>query len=144
MIAAEELMLSQRELGERLNVLLEAERAGAKLLAAYVDELPVDSDESGRLRMVQHDEARNCAVLIHLVLEAGVVPSAAVGDFYRKGLEIRGFPERLQFLNRGQRWVARRLAEILPRLPPSAGRSALQVMYDSHLHNVALCEEMLP
>jgi len=116
-----------------LNELLEAERAGAKLLAAWVDELPPGSALGRKLRAVQRDEARNCAVLIHLLLEAGVAPSLATGDFCRKGLAIRGWPERLEFLERGQAWVARRIAAVLPRVPTPQGRRLLQVMHESHL-----------
>jgi nitronate monooxygenase len=116
-----------------LNGLLEAERAGAKLLAAWVDELPPGSPLGEKLRAVQRDEARNCAVLIHLLLEAGVAPSLATGDFYRKGLAIRGWAERLAFLERGQAWVARRIAAALPGVPTPQGRRLLQAMHKSHL-----------
>ena len=116
-----------------LNELLEAERAGAKLLAAWADELPPGSTLGQKLRAVQRDEARNCAVLIHLLLEAGAAPSMATGDFYRKGLAIRGWPERLEFLDRGQAWVARRIAAALPGVPTPQGRRLLGAMHKSHL-----------
>jgi len=136
-------LMQQEELGRLLNLLLEAERAGARLLAAYLDELPPGTAEWMGLHAVQRDEARNCAVLIHYLLEADVTPSMATGEFYRKGLELRGWRERLDFLNRGQRWVARRIAEALPRIPASAGRRALQQMHESHLANISLCEQIL-
>lgn len=129
------------EYGALLNRLLEAERAGAKLLAAYCDELPLDSQAWFALRAVQLDEARNCAVLIHLLLEAEVAPTPGVGDFYGKGLTIRGWRERLQFLNRGQAWVAKRIAAALPRVPPGA-QVALRAMLDSHLSNIDACEAL--
>jgi Domain of unknown function (DUF6306) len=96
--------LTREEYARLLNVLHESERAGAKLLAAYGDEVPLDSDQWAWLRFIQRDEARNCSVLIHLLLEEGLEPSSAVGDFHRKGLGIRGWNERLRFLNRGQQW----------------------------------------
>ena len=116
-----------------LNELLEAERAGARLLAAWVDELPPGSALGRKLHAVQRDEARNCAVLIHLLLEAGMAPSLATGDFYRKGLAIRGWPERLEFLERGQAWVARRIAAALPGVPTPQGQHLLEAMHESHL-----------
>ena len=134
---------SREELGRLLNLLLEAERAGAKLLAAYLDELPPGTGDWVGLHAVQRDEARNCAVLIHYLLEAEAEPSMAIGDFYRNGLEISGWRERIEFLNRGQRWVARRIAEALPRIAPSGAKSALQEMHESHLANIALCEKLL-
>jgi nitronate monooxygenase len=135
--------MPREEFARLLNLLLEAERAGARLLAAYLDELPPGTGAWAGLDAVQRDEARNCAVLIHYLLEAGVTPSMATGDFYRKGLEMRSWRERLEFLNRGQLWVAKRIGAALLRIPPSAGKRALQAMHESHLANIALCEQLL-
>lgn len=137
--------MSREEYGHLLNMLLEAERAGAKLLAAYLNELPADADAGAWawLSVIQRDEARNCSVLIHLLLEDGFEPSMAVGDFYRKGLAIRVWGERMRFLNRGQQWVADRIAAALPRLNDIAGRKQLQAMHESHLANITLCMEHL-
>ncbi|HKQ28070.1 MAG TPA: DUF6306 domain-containing protein [Burkholderiales bacterium] len=135
--------MARSDYGRLLNVLLEAERAGAKLLAAYADELPLESDTWAWLSVIQRDEARNCSVLIHLLLEEGFEPSVAVGAFYQKGLAIRGWNERLRFLNRGQRWVAERIADALPRLSGFVGRKPLIAMYDSHLVNIDICERRL-
>lgn len=134
--------MTREELGSLLNVLLEAERAGAKLLAAYLDELPARSDAWTQMNLIQRDEARNCAVLIHFLLQADVLPSPATGDFYQKGLAIQGWRERLEFLNRGQGWVAKRIREALRRMPPSAVRTALASMHDSHLVNIGICQEL--
>ena len=134
--------MTRAERAALLNELLEAERAGAKLLAAYMDELPPESERWKAIRAVQLDEARNCAVLIHLLLEEEAAPTPAIGSFYGRGLAIQGWPERLQFLNRGQGWVARRIAAALPRLPESPARRALQEMYDSHLANIRACEAL--
>lgn len=134
--------MAKEEFGSFLNLLLEAERAGAKLLSAYLDELPLDSFKWKAIRSVQLDEARNCAVLIHLLLEADVTPTLAVGDFYSRGLAIWGWRERLLFLNRGQAWVAKRIAAALPRVPEKP-RAALQEMYDSHVANIGGCEALL-
>jgi nitronate monooxygenase len=134
--------MAPAEYGAFLNELLEAERAGAKLLSAYLDELPPDSFRWKMIRAVQLDEARNCAILIHLLLEAEATPTPAVGSFYGRGLAIRGWRERLEFLNRGQAWVARRLAAALERVPHGA-RDVLQAMHDSHLANIHSCEVML-
>jgi len=134
--------MTNDELAALMNTLLEAERAGAKLLAAYVHELRPVSDLHARLSEVQRDEARNCSVLIHYLLEQGAVPSAATGAFYEKGLAIRGWPERLEFLNRGQAWVARKIAAALPQLAPSPVRRVLEEMHASHLENIRACEKL--
>lgn len=137
------LPMTRHEYGLLLNALLEAERAGAKLLAAYLNELPADADAWAWLSVIQRDEARNCSVLIHLLLEDDFEPSTAVGDFYRKGLAIRVWSERMRFLNRGQQWVADRIAAALPRLNDIAVRKQLNAMYESHLANITLCKEHL-
>ena len=134
--------MSRAELGTLLNTLLEAERAGAKLLAAYVDELPPESSAWSALRKVQRDEAHNCAVLMHLLLNAEVEPSSAVGEFYERGLGLRRWSERLAFLNRGQAWVAKRIAVGLPRIREKGARAALRTMHESHLENIGLCERV--
>jgi nitronate monooxygenase len=143
LIVVEDTPMPVQELGRLLNLLLEAERAGARLLAAYLDELPTGTAEWVGLHAVQRDEARNCAVLIPCLLKADVTPSMVTGDFYRKGLELKDWRERLQFLNRGQGWVAKRIADALPRIAPCTTRSALQEMHESHLTNIALCEQLL-
>ena len=135
--------MQQPEYGRLLNMLLEAERAGAKLLAAYVNELPPKSSDVAILSAVQRDEARNCAVLIHLLLDAGIAPSMAVGEFYGNGLTIHGWRERLEFLNRGQAWVAKRIAAALPRISQRGARTVLQSMHESHLANIARCDQLL-
>ena len=133
--------MADEEYGAFLNQLLEAERAGAKLLSAYLDELPLDSAEWQAIRAVQVDEARNCAVLIHLLLAADLTPTAAVGSFYGRGLAIQGWHERLEFLNRGQAWVAKRIAAALAGIPENA-RTALQAMHESHIANIRSCEAL--
>jgi hypothetical protein len=135
--------MNAQEHGRLLNTLLQAERAGAKLLAAYVDELPEGAPTRALLARIQRDEAKNCAVLIHLLLEAGFEVSTAVGGFYRRGLAIEDWEARFKFLNRGQEWVAEYIAAALPRLPAS-GRRLLEAMYESHLENIALCESRIP
>ena len=108
LIVVEDTPMRVQELARLLNLLLEAERAGARLLAAYLDELPSGTAEWVGLHAVQRD-----------------------------------WRERLQFLNRGQGWVAKRIAEAVPRIAPSTTRSALQEMRESHLANIALCEQLL-
>ena len=134
--------MTEKELAELLNVLLEAERAGAKLLAAWLEELPPQSALFAALRDVQRDEARNCTVLIDCLVEAGAVPSRRTGDFYDKALPIRDWRERLEFLNRGQAWVARRIAAALPQIQSPAAKTALQEMHDSHFANIERCKEL--
>jgi 5,10-methenyltetrahydrofolate synthetase len=125
-----------------LNRLLEAERAGAKVLAAFLDDYERDTPAWRQLAAVQHDEARNCAVLIGLVRRLGGAPSAATGDFLGKALAVEGRAARLQFLNRGQGWVARRIADALPSVGEDFVQRALSAMHESHLLNIEKCEAL--
>lgn len=125
-----------------LNELLEAERAGARLLADWMAEAPAGSALYERLKAVQRDEAENCALLIQHVRAAGSVPTSATGAFYGKALAIRDWRARLDFLNRGQGWVVKRIAAALPELPPSPARDMLREMHDSHVANIAGCDSL--
>jgi 5-formyltetrahydrofolate cyclo-ligase len=125
-----------------LNVLLEAERAGAKVLASFLEDYPRDTPAWRQLAAVQRDEARNCAILIDLIRRLGGEASAATGDFLGKALAIEGRVARLNFLNRGQAWVARKIAEALPGIQEGSVRAALSAMHESHLLNIEACEAL--
>jgi len=136
-------LMTDQEMGELLNQLLEAERAGAKLLAAWLDDLAPESPLFAALRDVQRDEASNCAVLIECLRAVEVEPSARTGEFYTKRVAIPDWRERLEFLNRGQGWVGRRIAAALPRIQAPAARAVLQEMHDSHFANVERCKALI-
>lgn len=135
--------LSVDELSQLLNQLLEAERAGARTLAAFLDEYTPQSPEWQELRRVQHDEASNCKLLIDALHSLGAAPSGATGDFLGKALAVQGQAARLVFLNRGQGWVARKIGEALPRIGPGPVREMLQQMHESHMANIAACAVLL-
>lgn len=126
-----------------LNVLLEAERAGAKVLAAFLNDYERGTPLWRQLAAVQRDEARNCAILMELIRRVGGAPSTVTGDFLGKALAVEGKAARLQFLNRGQKWVARKINEALPRLEQDFVRDALIAMHESHLLNIEACEALL-
>ena len=135
--------MSRDDYARLLNLLLAHERAGAQLAAAYGEELPAGSERRAWLGVIQRDEARNCAILIGLLRSQGLEPGAAVSDFYRQGLQVRGWAERLAFLNRAQASVAGRIAGALPQLARFAeGRRSLGGMLGSHLLNMHVCEQI--
>ncbi len=130
------------ELVDLLNTLLEAERAGARVLTALVQDH--DSAEARELlRRVRRDEARYCALLTGLVERIGGTPSQATGAFRDKVLALEDRRARLGLLNRGQRWVARRLDEALPRIARDDVHAALREMRDTHLGNIDACEALV-
>ena len=139
----EQPALSAEEILGLLNTLLEAERAGAKVLAAFLDDYERDTPAWRQVSAVQRDEAKNCAILIELIRGAGGTPSTGTGDFLGKALKVEGRIARLQFLNRGQAWVARKISEALPNITDVSVRRALADMYDSHLLNIEACEPLI-
>jgi 5-formyltetrahydrofolate cyclo-ligase len=131
------------ELLALLDVLLEAERAGAKVIAAFLDDYERDTPAWRQLAAVQRDEAKNCAILIDLIRRSNGAPSAAIGDFLEKALAVQGRVARLRFLNRGQNWVARKIREALPQIGDDSVRGALSAMLESHLLNIEACDALM-
>ena len=135
--------LAVEELARLLNTLLEAERAGAKVLAAFLDDYERDTPAWRQLVAVQRDEATNCAILTDLIQRVNGEPSRLTGDFLGKALAVQGKAARLQILNRGQQWVARKINEALPRVEQDFVRGALVAMQESHLLNIEACEALV-
>lgn len=136
-------ILGRTELAALLNTLLEAERAGAKAIAAFLAHPAFDPDAAGDMLRIHRDESRNCAVLMGLLQHVGAEASGATGSFLEAALEVEGHRERLVFLNRGQAWVARRIAAALPRITEPRVHEELQAMHASHVANIAACENLL-
>lgn len=134
--------LSAAALLDFLNTLLEAERAGAKVLAALIRQNGAP-EGNALLREVGRDEARYCAMLTQLIERLGGTPSPATGAFQDKVMALPTLTERLALLNRGQAWVARRVEEALPRIEDTAIYAELTEMRDTHRANVAACGVLL-
>ena len=58
-------------------------------------------------------------------------------------LALHGDRERFALLQRGQRWVVRRVEEALPTVAHEGVALALRKMLELHHANVAACEQML-
>jgi len=131
-----------QEVGEALNELLEAERAGARVLMVLAQDV---KDEALRqaLQSARRDEVRWCGMLIKAIQARHETPSTRTGAFFGKTMAIDGLAARLAFLNRGQEWVARRLRHLIPRLPESLLQEELSEMLSSHEHNIAEMQNQL-
>ena len=76
---------------EFLNAMLEAERAGAKALVVYMDDVPAQLRKPGRsCAPIQADEAHNCALIGKLIEKAGTPYSHATGKFHDKAVAVKG------------------------------------------------------
>ncbi|MGH8629328.1 MAG: DUF6306 domain-containing protein [Burkholderiales bacterium] len=94
------------------------------------------------LREIARDEARFCAMLVRHIARLGGTPSRLTGAFYEKLAALERLDERLDLLNRGQGWVARRLREALPRIVDEPLRADLQEMLDVHQRNIERCTQL--
>lgn len=126
-----------------LNSLLEAERAGAKVLAILRDGLDARSPERGLLERLQKDEGANAVLLYKTIRRLGGMASHDTGAFVQKTLAVDGLAARLAFLNKGQAWVVRKIDQVLPEVEDEAARAMLVEMRVSHLDNIAACEALL-
>jgi len=124
-----------------LNLLLEAERAGARGVMAMARE--AQGPELARaLNAVARDEARFCAMLTRHVRRLGGEPSTATGSFYDKLMARRGDVDRMVLLDRGQTWVALKLKEALPKIADAELSRDLRDMLDVHEKNIRRCADV--
>jgi 5-formyltetrahydrofolate cyclo-ligase len=131
------------ELTSLLAALFEAERAGAKLANACLDDVALAPDARARLIAIQRDESRNSAVLLRLLRRVRAEPSAGNGEFVQMALAMRDVGARLEFLNRCQAWVVERIACALPRVADAVIRDEMRRMHESHVANIDACGDIL-
>jgi len=125
-----------------LNELLEGERAGARGVREMAAEAD-DPEARSALRAVARDEARFCAMLTNHIIRLGGEPSVKTGAFYDKLRAVETPDGRVAMLNRGQRWVARRLRETLPGIEDESLYRDLKEMLEVHEDNISRCDELI-
>ncbi|MDE2295438.1 MAG: ferritin-like domain-containing protein [Gammaproteobacteria bacterium] len=134
--------IDDAELVARLNELLEAERAGARVALESIRDAQSET-LADLMRAVQADEARWCAMLHRAITALGAIPSSSTGAFYGKAMAIGDWHERLAFLNRGQGWVVRKLRDLLPKVRQDGLRRELSGMLQAHEANIARVNDSL-
>lgn len=127
------------ELGEFLNRMLEAERAGARALLVFMDEHERQSEAWKTLRRVQADEAHNCALIGKLLERSGKPYSHGTGEFFDKAVAVSGGRARIEFLVRGLRWAMREFDQALTRIGNPEIRATIAGMRDSHMRSIEAC-----
>ncbi|WP_417625403.1 DUF6306 domain-containing protein [Paremcibacter congregatus] len=127
---------AQNELIDDLNILLEAERAGTRVAISSAKDT-ASADLKKFLASLKHDEAHWCDMLTRNIEKVNGTPSLRCGDFYDKAMAIDDILERLDFLNRGQAWVVRKLDDLIARVENTELRSDLQLMHDNHRASIA-------
>ena len=130
---------TDHELGEFLNRMLEAERAGAKALLVFMDEHERQGEAWKMLRRVQAEEAHSCALIGKMLERSGKPYSHATGEFYQKAVAVSGRRMRIEFLVRGLHWAVRRFDQALPRIGNAEMRTTIGGMRDTHARSIEAC-----
>jgi nitronate monooxygenase len=130
---------TEHELGEFLNRMLEAERAGANALLVFMHEHERQGEAWKMLRRVQAEEAHSCALIGKMLERSGKPYSHATGEFFDKAVAVSGRRARIEFLARGLQWAMRRLDQALPRIVDAQMRSTIVSMRDTHARSVEAC-----
>jgi hypothetical protein len=125
-----------REIIDRLNELLESERAGVEAtLGLGASAAP--GFTHGELKKYAEDEGWACGGLRKAILRSGGRPSERTGDFAGKVMALANEGERVSLLARGQAWVVKRIEAFLGTGP--GARAFLVEMREQHLENIEAC-----
>ncbi|MGZ8431699.1 MAG: DUF6306 domain-containing protein [Candidatus Deferrimicrobiaceae bacterium] len=128
---------------DRMQELLEAERAGVKCLSAMADSSP-EGEKKDFLVFLRNDEGRFCAGLYGLIKARGASPHDRVGAFAEKVLALAGEAERLALLVKGQSWVVRKIDEIPPGEMTPREKEFFDDMRKAHVVNIDACRKYMP
>jgi len=125
-----------------LNTLGEAERAGGRVLHELT-EMAKSPELRELLKKVGHDEGYYAGELAAHVRRLGGTPSNKTGDFVEKVRAVNDFRGKLELLNRGQRWVIRKIEENLASLTDADLRAFLALMAKGHHVNIGALDDAL-
>ncbi|HLX37925.1 MAG TPA: DUF6306 domain-containing protein [Candidatus Binataceae bacterium] len=130
------------QLESLLNSLGEAERAGGRVLHELT-ELTRSPELRELLKKVGHDEGYYAGELTAHVRRLGGAASNKTGDFVEKVRAVNDLRGKLELLNRGQRWVIRKIEESLPTLRDPDLSAFLVVMAKGHHMNIGALDDAL-
>jgi nitronate monooxygenase len=132
----------ETELESFLNSLGEAERAGGRILHELTEQAQ-SLELREMLKKVGHDEGYYAGELAAHVRRLGGTPSTKTGDFVEKVRAVSDFKGKLELLNRGQRWVVRKIGEQVADLTDLRLQAFLRVMAEGHDANIGALEKAL-
>jgi nitronate monooxygenase len=130
------------EVVEFLNTLGEAERAGGRVLHDLEQEAS-SLELKELLRKTGHDEGYWAGQIGAHIRRLGGEPSNRTGDFIDKVRALNDLKSKIELLNRGQRWVIRKIEERLPGLSDPHLKAFLVVMAKGHHVNIQAVDEAL-
>ena len=127
-----------QEIIDRLNELLECERAGVEAAMGLATS-GAPGFTHGELKKFAEDEGWACGGLRRAILRFGGTPSERTGGFAEKVLALADEGERVSLLARGQAWVVRRLEALLAHDLDAETQAFLAEMREQHLENIEAC-----
>ena len=126
---------------DRMQELLEAERAGVKCLDAMADQA-LDPGKKELFTLFRNDEGKFCAGLFRWLTARGAAPTTKTGAFADKVIALPTEAERIALLIKGQAWVVRKIDEI-PAAEMNAGEKAFFAdMREVHVVNIEKCKKL--
>ena len=125
-----------------LNILGEAERAGGRVLHELT-EMARAPELRELFKKVGHDEGYYAGELAAHVRRLGGSASNKTGDFVEKVRAVNDFRGKLELLNRGQRWVIRKIEEQLATIDDPELHAFLDLMAKGHHVNIGALDDAL-
>lgn len=125
---------------DRMQELLEAERAGVKCLDAMADHA-ADMGKKELFTLFRNDEGKFCAGLFRLVQARGAIPTKNIGAFADKVIALPTETERVALLIKGQAWVVRKIDEIPPAETNAEEKAFFADMREVHVVNIEKCKK---
>jgi nitronate monooxygenase len=119
-----------------LQELLAAERAGARVAASSLSQTR-DAAQRRLLEQIRQGEADSCRRLTACLDHLGIEATREIGAFHDKAMAIADLDERLAFVDRGQRWVIRRIEAQLPLCGDAFVKDELEEVLETHVTNSA-------
>jgi len=127
---------------DRMQELLEAERAGVKCLDAMADHAS-DMGRKELFTLFRNEEGKFCAGLFRLLQSHGAVPTLNVGAFADKVLALPTEGEQVALLVKGQTWVVRKIDEIPPEEMNAEEKAFFTDMREVHVVNIEKCRKFV-
>ncbi len=127
---------------EFLNRILEAERAGVKVLNDLIPKIGNDRMRA-LARKFLRDEGMNCQVLKAIIENAGGEASKDTGDFVQKVEALPAIEEKIDLLIKGQEWVAKQIRKNRKTLMNTSEAMFLEAMKIQHEENVDALKEIV-
>jgi nitronate monooxygenase len=128
---------------DRMQELLEAERAGVKCLDVMADHA-TDMGKKELFSLFRNDEGKFCAGLFRMLQARGAVPTKNVGAFADKVIALPTETEQVALLIKGQGWVVRKIDEIPPAELGPEEKAFFADMREVHVVNIDKCKLLVP